>query len=55
MKKGEIDKHKARLAAKGYKKKHGIGYKEIFSPVTRHETIRLVISLAAEKSWSVFQ
>ena len=53
--KGEIDKHKARLVAKGYKQKHEIDYKEIFAPVTRHDTIRLVISLATQSSWSIFQ
>ena len=52
--KGEIDKHKARLVAKGYKQKHGIDYKEIFAPVTRHDTIRLVISLAASNSGPIF-
>ncbi|VVA34051.1 Hypothetical predicted protein, partial [Prunus dulcis] len=54
-KKGEVDKHKARLVAKGYKQKHGIDYKEVFAPVARHDTIRLVISLAAQNSWQIFQ
>lgn len=48
--KGEVDKHKARLVAKGYKQKHGIDYKEVFAPVARHDTIRLVISLVAQNS-----
>lgn len=45
--KGEIDKHKARLVAKGYKQQYGVDYKGVFAPEARHDTIRLVISLAA--------
>lgn len=52
---GELDKHKARLVAKGYKQEFGIDYKEVFAPVARHDTIRLVISLAAQNSWPIFQ
>ena len=43
---GEIDKHKARLVAKGYKKEFGVDYKEVFAPVARHDTIKLVIAMA---------
>ncbi|KAJ6874187.1 hypothetical protein NC651_032883 [Populus alba x Populus x berolinensis] len=53
--KGEIDKHKARLVAKGYKQQYGVDYKEVFAPVARHDTIRLVISLATQHSWIIFQ
>ena len=53
--KGEVDKHKARLVAKGYKQKYGIDYTEVFAPVARQDTIRLVISLAAQNSWPIFQ
>ncbi|CAL2238253.1 unnamed protein product [Prunus armeniaca] len=53
--KGDIDKHKARLVAKSYKQKHGIDYKEVFAPVARQDTIRLVISPATQNSWSIFQ
>lgn len=53
--KGEIDKHKARLVAKGYKQEYGIDYKEVFAPVARQDTIRTVISLAAQNSWPIFQ
>ena len=46
---GEIDKYKARLVAKDYKKEFGVDYKEVFAPVARHNTIRLVIALVAKK------
>lgn len=52
---GEVDKYKARLVAKGYKQEYGIDYTEVFAPVARHDIIRLVIALAAQNSWPIFQ
>ena len=52
---GEIDKHKARLVAKGYSQKHGIDYTEVFAPVARMDTVRMIIALAAQKGWKIFQ
>ncbi|XP_052479605.1 uncharacterized mitochondrial protein AtMg00810-like [Gossypium raimondii] len=52
---GELDKCKASLVAKGYSQEFGIDYKEVFAPVARHDTIRLVIALAAQNSWPIFQ
>ena len=52
---GEIDKYKARLVAKGYKQEHGVDYTEVFAPVARHDTIRMVIALAAQNLWPIFQ
>lgn len=52
---GEIDKHKARLVVKGYKQRFGIDYKEVFAPVIRLETIRLVLALSAQEGWRVHQ
>lgn len=43
----EANKYKAHLIAKGYKHEFGIEYKEVFAPVARHDTIRLVIALGA--------
>ncbi|KAL5539459.1 hypothetical protein UlMin_045115 [Ulmus minor] len=53
--KGEIERHKARLVAKGYSQKAGIDYDEVFAPVARLETIRLIISLAAQNKWKIHQ
>ncbi|GKV40705.1 hypothetical protein SLEP1_g48314 [Rubroshorea leprosula] len=47
--------YKARLVAKGYKQQHGIDYEEVFAPVARLEMIRLIISLAAQNQWKIFQ
>ncbi|RVW73907.1 Retrovirus-related Pol polyprotein from transposon RE2 [Vitis vinifera] len=52
---GEVDKHKARLVAKGYKQEVGVDYKEVFAPVARHDTIRLVIAMTTQNSWLIFQ
>ena len=52
---GEVDKYKARLVAKGYKQQYGTDYTEMLSPVARHDTIRLVVALAAQQSWQIFQ
>ena len=51
--KGNIVKHKARLVAKGYAQRHGVDYEEVFAPVARLETVRLVLALAAQGKWEV--
>ncbi|RDX58057.1 Copia protein, partial [Mucuna pruriens] len=52
---GEIDRFKARLVAKGYKQKPGIDYFEVFAPVARLDTIRMLISLSAQNNWKIHQ
>ncbi|KAJ9559214.1 hypothetical protein OSB04_013828 [Centaurea solstitialis] len=52
---GEVVKYKARLVAKGYSQEHGVDYMEVYAPVARMDTIRMVIALAAQKGWSIFQ
>lgn len=45
--KGEVDKFKARLVAKGFHQIHGVDFHEVFAPVARWDTIRLILALAA--------
>lgn len=52
---GEVDRYKARLVVKGYEQQYGIDYTEVFSPIARHDTIKLVVALAAQNSWPIFQ
>ena len=47
---GSIAKHKARLVVKGFMQKEGEDYSEIFAPVARFETVRLLVSLASWKN-----
>lgn len=44
---GEINKYKAKLVAKGCVQNHGVDYEEVFVPVTRLETVKLLLALAA--------
>ncbi|GAA0168386.1 transmembrane signal receptor [Lithospermum erythrorhizon] len=52
---GNVIKWKARLVAKGYSQKHGIDFNEVFAPVAGLDTIRMIIGLAAQKGWKLFQ
>jgi hypothetical protein len=52
---GKINKHKARLVMKGYSQEAGIDFTENFAPVSRHETIKLLLALTAQNGWYIFQ
>jgi len=51
---GTVAKHKARLVAKGFMQKEGIDYSEIFAPVARLETVRMIVALATWKNWKLW-
>ncbi|CAM8922450.1 unnamed protein product [Rhodiola kirilowii] len=52
---GQVDRLKARLVVKGYRKKPVIDYFEVFAPVARMDTIRIIIALAAQNRWKIQQ
>ena len=47
---GNVDRLKARLVAKGYTQIYGSDYYDIFSPVAKMASIRLLFSMAAMRS-----
>ncbi|XP_047985264.1 uncharacterized protein LOC125225549 [Leguminivora glycinivorella] len=45
---GKIACYRARLVAKGFTQKFGIDYMDTYSPVVRHSSLRMLLSLAVE-------
>ena len=43
----EVIKYKACLVVKGYSQKEGMDYNELFSPIIRHTSIRVLVALVA--------
>jgi hypothetical protein len=48
---GNIVRHKARLVAKDYAQHQGVDFDEVFAPVARIETVRVLLALAAQGGW----
>ena len=52
---GKIERYKARLVARGYSQTYGIDYDETFAPVAKMNTVRILVSCAANFGWPLHQ
>jgi hypothetical protein len=52
---GSVEKFKARFVARAFSQKEGIDYDEIFAPVARYTSIRVITSLASVFDWKLHQ
>ena len=47
---GDVEKYKARLVAQGFSQKPNIDYNETFAPVSRLDTVRMVLAIAVHNN-----
>jgi hypothetical protein len=52
---GSVQRNKARLVTKGYSQQLGVDFHETFAHVACLDTIRALISLAAQNGWLLYQ
>lgn len=52
---GEIANYKAMLVAKGFLQRPGIDFNEVYAPIYRLETIRIIVEIAKNKGWKMHQ
>ncbi|KAM1449230.1 hypothetical protein ACFXTH_007767 [Malus domestica] len=52
---GSIKRHKARLVARGFTQTFGVNYKETFAPVTKMNSVRVLLSVAFNGGWFIYQ
>jgi hypothetical protein len=52
---GEVVRNKARLVTQGFSQVESLNFGEIFAPVARLETIRILLAFAASKGLKLYQ
>ncbi|WZZ27561.1 hypothetical protein YC2023_010962 [Brassica napus] len=52
---GQVERKKSRLVARGFTQTYGEDYIETFAPVAKLHTIRIVLSLAVNLGWGLWQ
>ncbi|PRQ53440.1 putative RNA-directed DNA polymerase [Rosa chinensis] len=52
---GTVERHKARLVARGFTQTYGVDYKETFAPVAKMNTVRVLLSVAINHAWPLYQ
>ena len=52
---GTMNKYYARLVAKGFTESYGVDYFETFAPIEKLNSIRIILSVAANFNWPLYQ
>ena len=52
---GQVDRLKAQLVAKGYTQVYGSDHGDTFSPIAKITSVRLLLFMAAMRSWPLYQ
>ena len=52
---GNIERHKTRLVAKGFTQREGIDYTETFSPVSKKDSLQILMELVAHFDFDLHQ
>jgi Reverse transcriptase (RNA-dependent DNA polymerase) len=50
-----MEQYKTRLVAKGYTQTRDIDYHEIFAPVIKMNTVRILLSITVNNNWNLYQ
>ena len=50
-----MERFKARLVAIGFTQSYGIDYQETFTPVAKLNTVRIILSIAINQDWPLYQ
>ena len=52
---GNMQKHKARMVARGFTQQPGIDFNETFAPIACMDIVRIVFAIDAQNKWPVYQ
>lgn len=52
---GEISRRRSRFVARGFTQRYGLDYDETYAPVVKYDSLRAILSIAAEKDLEMLQ